>query len=506
MFQRQQASQSAPEPAPSTHQAAGPAVGPGVAGRAPGAAAGAAASPPGVAAQCSPGAPDAEKAAFLAQPVYGPQDLAHAISVGSGTGIGGFEATYIPGAAMLLIRVTGKVQFRDAVQGSPGSFTTQHSDLSNLVTWLNSLPPATATQVLPFFQWTDQSKQESLARFNARLAEATSIWQGAGLSFQVNDPAWCDVTARPLFALQVGAEGTAAAGEHLQVTIYKEPTAEERARLDALLARNRTAVPNGTGVGIRANAGSNLNSNAPGATGNATDENALQNEMSLSSSDLTTTDDPRERGGDHNLKRSILFRHGEHALTGTQATDLQSWITQFADGDTIAQNNAITLRGFASARGSADFNRDLVDRRIASVRTAIVGAGVAAARISTDNRGDAEAESAEVGRDAAAQANERRVEVRIGSGQRQNTVAHEFGHVFGLSDEYTEGSNTPGQTAWHDPTATAAGVQGGAQHEQNDNIISQGNTVRPQHYATFAWALNQLTAARLGTRVWHVRQ
>lgn len=133
-----------------------------------------------------------------------------------------------------------------------------------------------------------------------------------------------------------------------------------------------------------------------------------------------------------------------------------------------------------------------------------MGAGVSAARITTDNRGDAEAETEAVGRDAASQDNERRVEIRTGSGERQNTVAHEFGHVFGLSDEYTEGSRAPGQLAWHDSTASAAGVTGGARIEESDNIISVGNTVRPQHYSTFAWALNQLTAANLGARAWHV--
>ena len=110
-----------------------------------------------------------------------------------------------------------------------------------------------------------------------------------------------------------------------------------------------------------------------------------------------------------------------------------------------------------------------------------------------------------VGADAASQGNERRVEIRIGNGERQNTVAHEMGHVFGLSDEYAEGGRTPGQASWQDPTVTNAGVATGSKVENNDGMQSMGNQVRPQHYATFAWALNQLTASKLGSRVWHVK-
>ena len=74
-----------------------------------------------------------------------------------------------------------------------------------------------------------------------------------------------------------------------------------------------------------------------------------------------------------------------------------------------------------------------------------------------------------------------------------------------LSDEFSEGTRSPGQASWQDPTVRAAGVSTGSKFEKNDGIQSMGNTVRPQHYATFAWALNQLTQSKLGSRVWHVK-
>jgi hypothetical protein len=41
---------------------------------------------------------------------------------------------------------------------------------------------------------------------------------------------------------------------------------------------------------------------------------------------------------------------------------------------------------------------------------------------------------------------------------------------------------------------------GGAVAENNDGIMSLGNAVRPQHYATFGWALMQVT----GINQWQV--
>ena len=111
-----------------------------------------------------------------------------------------------------------------------------------------------------------------------------------------------------------------------------------------------------------------------------------------------------------------------------------------------------------------------------------------------------------MGSDQDAQANERRVEILIGSGERQNTLAHEFGHVFGLTDEYVAGSRSAGDESWQHQRSIEAGVAHGAHAEDNDNIISVGNEVRPQHYSTFAWALNQLTESTRGDRMWHVKE
>ncbi|HET6547243.1 MAG TPA: hypothetical protein VFG79_02220, partial [Solirubrobacter sp.] len=88
----------------------------------------------------------------------------------------------------------------------------------------------------------------------------------------------------------------------------------------------------------------------------------------------------------------------------------------------------------------------------------------------------------------------------------QNTLAHEFGHAFGLGDEYAgtplvqAGPGVPnvGQDATHDNLVKKMVDAGGtplkgAVCEPTDSIMSVGDVVRPQHYATFHAALTQIT-------------
>ena len=87
----------------------------------------------------------------------------------------------------------------------------------------------------------------------------------------------------------------------------------------------------------------------------------------------------------------------------------------------------------------------------------------------------------------------------VGSGELQNTVAHEFGHVFGLKDEYVSvGTSFSGSGTAAGTTVAHSGMSekiGGnkAVSESSDNMMSMGNRVQKQHYATFGWALKELT-------------
>ncbi|GLR16694.1 eCIS core domain-containing protein [Portibacter lacus] len=440
-----------------------------------------------------------EKQRFKSK-TYGPQDLAHATSVGSGTGIGGFEATYYAWLSLMQIKVKGKINFLNGVNDNSGTISATHTNLSGLATYLNGLPAALRAKILPYYQWNDADKATYLAMYHQRLNETIQIWQGAGHHFEVGDPAWSDVKAYPFFNLQVTEEGTIdPAKDHLQVRIFRAPTDDQVAEINALLSAAGQADINARQGDLRAYAGTNM-----GSEGGGTDENAFNNEMALSSNDVHATANDGERGGNHFLKKSVMFDNGKSTLSASQKTSIRSFVRRVRNGDTLSENNAIKLIGYASASGSTEFNTSLTAKRIKSINDYLLSQGIPAARITTENKSDLEAET--LGNDAATQDNERRVEIQIGSGERQNTIAHEFGHVFGLSDEYSEGTTRPpGLNAWHDKTVKEAGLPAGAQIENSDNIISTGNTVRPQHYATFAWALNQLTQSELGSKKWHVK-
>ena len=166
----------------------------------------------------------------------------------------------------------------------------------------------------------------------------------------------------------------------------------------------------------------------------------------------------------------------------------------------------VVLTGHASATGSAEHNLRLSEERVASVADFMQAEGFVnvITRVSGEGVGETEATGGEV-------AEERRVDIVIGSGNAQSTIAHEFGHAFGLGDEY---ANTPlvspglgrdtgtpqmGDTATHDTLVKNmidAGGQPlkGAVCEPTDSIMSVGDVVRPQHYATFHASLTEITA------------
>ena len=91
----------------------------------------------------------------------------------------------------------------------------------------------------------------------------------------------------------------------------------------------------------------------------------------------------------------------------------------------------------------------------------------------------------------------------VGDGMPQTTAAHEFGHLFGLDDEYAASFRPTGSDAKHSATAANMGPKGpaGAKVESNDNIMSEGSNVRPQHYAVFLDALRKVT----GLKEWQLR-
>ncbi|HET6546949.1 MAG TPA: hypothetical protein VFG79_00740, partial [Solirubrobacter sp.] len=162
------------------------------------------------------------------------------------------------------------------------------------------------------------------------------------------------------------------------------------------------------------------------------------------------------------LNHEVTFGVGKSKVEGAQATNLQAVIDTFKGAETSAGSGVadprsiqtpVFLVGHASKTGSAVFNQQLSEERVKSVEEFMRSNGF----VNTDARtadmavGDTEATGGENEHD-------RRVDITIGSGGTQNTLAHEFGHAFGLGDEYAgtplvqAGPGVPnvGQDATHD--------------------------------------------------------
>jgi hypothetical protein len=163
----------------------------------------------------------------------------------------------------------------------------------------------------------------------------------------------------------------------------------------------------------------------------------------------------------------------------------------------------VTVIGHASATGSHEANEQVALQRAQNVAAYLQSHGkqIAGYRVEARSEGDT---------GATADADWRRVDIVVGDGRAQVTMMHETGHMFGLDDEYASppggfapGAGTPGTIGTPTAHGAISGAMGGgvqpAVFENNDNIMSVGNVVRPQHYSTFFEALTNVTAPQ----AWH---
>ncbi|WP_321372923.1 DUF4157 domain-containing protein [uncultured Draconibacterium sp.] len=450
---------------------------------------------------------------------YGPITYTTASSAGSG-----FEARYNPTASRLDITVRAKVRFADTLQGTAGSLSSPNIFMneSSFLTRLNSLPSEVVSRIMPYFQWTDSEKEIHMIRFRDNLRVVKEMWEGTGMTFQVNETGWEDVTASPRVNLVVG-EGDAvrdrtqgsvlgisfdytnpSGSDHLQIELVKQVSASDAAEIVNIIQAHDASL--GVSAGDVRSTRSYM-FNDPGSRRSAPE--GLNNIMSLESDSLGDTNT-------RNYDTSVYFGHNESEMVDEEVTRLEEF---FSDPMILLENEGravdITLSGYASAPGSTAYNHDLVERRMIDVEGVISNIAARSDRSANItesfypmNDSDMSAEE-----DLAANPDThdpscyRRVDVEVEreGTETQNVLAHELGHVFGLGDEYAEVSapdasghrryNRPtGSQASHHGLAQRAGVSGGALVADDNRMMSGGNEVGAAHYSTFADALRRLTS------------
>jgi outer membrane protein OmpA-like peptidoglycan-associated protein len=403
---------------------------------------------------------------FLTHGLFGPQALVPP------TNIGGFDASYNPPTGRLLIQVNTGANFNDGLSiDGTGTIIANHSDLAQAAIDGMTIPDVDQRQAfVTDFVWNDEQKQTFITDLQSRVEGAWSS-SATGLAFTCTRPGWESVIARATVDVDVH-EGSAGASDHLQTTVYK--------------------VPDSGTYSVGAFVDSDRND-----PDNARDQDAHNNELVMSSTDVNPTPESQSL-----LQKSVQFGHNSAVLSVESKNTLSGFAADFQDAN-LDLTNPVQLVGRASSSGSEAYNLQLAQRRIDAVRNFLSSVGFTGIndRISTDNQGEGE----------AAEAPEwRRVDLIVGSGEGQLVASHEFGHVFGLDDEYVSDDVNPGGTISgsgkavgtavdHDQMAHDIGTSG-AIAENNDGIMSLGNTIRGQHYATFGWALGQVT----GVTEWQV--
>jgi outer membrane protein OmpA-like peptidoglycan-associated protein len=395
--------------------------------------------------------------AFVGHGPYGPEDV-----IGDG-GLGGFTSTYEPGTGpgklTALMRVA--VRFRDPLLVDPvtGLVTPALPEMAGLAAAINLMPEPLRTAAVIRYQWAAAERGDAGTWIASLRPLIESQWSGQFQFFlNLAQHEWIGSTVDVDLDVHDRARIPA---DHLELETWKLPPGESL----------RT-------FGLSHNV----------ASGSAAD--ARDQTMQLASTSLG----PKEYDL---LKSTVLFGNDSDVLTPAVQASLTSFIATFdgALGHAAHQEVRVVLEAHASGRGNARYNLDLSRRRADAVRDFLVNNGFhnVATRVTEDPRGEAGADAASPDNPA-----DRRVDLLVDGGGRMVTAVHEFGHAFGLDDEYATAGAPIGSTPSHDESAAAmTDALGrhlpGAATEHNGGIMSWGNEVRPRHYATFYKALAQVT-------------
>ena len=385
----------------------------------------------------------------------------------SSTGIGGFNVRYDPDASELVCTLKVGIDFRDAltVDTTTGVVTPTTTGFAPRRGRHGPATPVprrggrrTRAEVQTDWQWSAQQRTDWRGDYEST---AEGMWGG---QHHFTADRWDDVYADVRVDMNVHAGHLA--GDHCRATVFKDPPG---------------------------------NRSGPGAVVNSTTGNATASTGTFRTSDLQGTNDYLNyslqfESGSANLHRDVLdqprgVRRRRRRPPGQAHRRLPA---RHADGRRAHHGHRPRQRDRATARttcGSRGARRGRRQLPAHARRPDRLGADHGRGR---RRRGRRRRETWQ------------RVDIRIGDGRAQVTMAHETGHMFGLDDEYASppggispGAGTPGQIGTpvaHGPLSGAMG--GGVQtavFENNDNIMSVGNVVRPQHYATFLEGLNLVT-------------
>jgi hypothetical protein len=309
---------------------------------------------------------------------------------------------------------------------------------------INGLPPGERAAAAAAWQWDAGARATFLEDFRTSIHE---VWHRQ-FQFHCTKQFWGDLGADVNVRIELHA-GAKDGADHMSVTSYK-------------IAEN---APAGNVGVVRSRVGRDAHDNA----------------MELNSTDVR----PRS---DIQLTHTVGFTPGADTVLAGDNAKVTRFATTWQTGGTgpICASCGQEIAGLAGTRINIEVKGGGADpevnarARFDKLVQALAAAGMGDAATKCDFRYGG------VGDDAR---------LVVGSGLQQTVAAHEAGHMFGLQDEYTAPfSGTGGALGTpRDPGLGAAQGLPGAVAENTDSIMSVGNAVKPQHYATFLEALKHVT-------------
>ena len=358
--------------------------------------------------------------------------------------------------------------FEDGIKAQGGGFVPGDPGLAGVIARIPP-PGPRRTAFLAAFQWTAAEEAPFLTGLSTAVQTA---WSGQH-QFHVNRPQWQWIGARVVVDIQVRKQEAAgrAADDHFSIKTVKTPR-------------------EGTGP-AELHRGEGVNSQV---AGDADRTNAFDQNMTLGSQDIL----PSQRA----LLRTVpvFFGHNEFNIRPAERTKIRNFASRWQGappGTAGSRPASVELKAMTTASGTDEYNLELAQKRADAVKAELGGAGFNSVntRVAETPLGEAPAAGSE-------NANFRRVDMIPDGGQPQTVAVHEFGHAFGLDDEYGAefGAGRPaaGTAVAHDAAtkkmtdSTGANLPG-AVVENNNNIMSVGGAVQPQHYSTFHEALRAIT-------------
>ena len=376
-------------------------------------------------------------------------------------GRGNFDAAYQPGSGILTITVSVFFVFRDGSPGNPD--------------WVANTAAGDPTFPADAFVWTEDEKTE----FARNAVSMVQQHWSRQYTFHCTRPYW---EALPDVNVDIAiTDAPDAATAHYNIEVFKWPDD----RVDAAHIDRPGANHGAAHAGHQHNSGTD-----PDHVGGVFNENSLDGGVGTPDvSDFRRTTATRNAYGQADVDNPspILFDEASSTISAADQTRIRTFTATMSAP--AMPDFALTVIGHASSDGSPESNQILSEDRAHAVSNELVTGGV---KSQPTVRG--------VGATGATtEPLWRRVDLTVGDFRsQQTTVLHEFGHVFGLADEYPTadgGSRDVGTPVDHSQLAQNMGLAAApvvAHH--SDSIMSNGEVVEPYHYATFLEVLGTMTS------------